>query len=91
MVMLRNETIAKSHVVYRLNRVAAEDMVINGIPFKKGMAVSFSPLALHHMEEYWENPSQFNPERWVNQTLSSYIHYTGIMFASDFNEKKYFI
>ena len=47
----------------RLERETAEDTVVNGVFFPKGMLVAISVWALNYDPEIWENPEEFNPER----------------------------
>lgn len=48
-----------------LNRVAREDVDHGGIKIAKGEAFQLSSYMLHHDEEYWDRPHEFDPDRWL--------------------------
>jgi len=41
----------------------SEDVVINGLKIPKGLDCTYTPLILHFMPEYWEEPMKYDPER----------------------------
>lgn len=41
-------------------------LVVNGEFYPEGTDVGVATYALHHAEEYWEDPYQFAPERWLS-------------------------
>lgn len=41
-----------------------EDVLPNGIKVPPGTALLYSPYVLGRMEEYWDEPLRFNPDRW---------------------------
>ena len=47
----------------RINRLASEDIEIKGLKILKGMDCTYCPSIMHFMDEYWEEPMKFNPER----------------------------
>lgn len=49
-----------------LVRQAARDNYVNGLAIKKGTLVTVNPYANHFSEEYFKNPFEFRPERWLN-------------------------
>jgi len=46
------------------NRIAIEDMGIQGYDVQQGTRVMCSIYLTHHDEEIWSNPDQFDPERF---------------------------
>lgn len=42
-----------------------EDLVIDNIHIPKGTVVGTSSYAIHHAEEYYPDPYEFRPERWI--------------------------
>lgn len=49
--------------VGRINRLASEDIVINGVKIPKGLDVTYTPRILHFLPDYWEEPLKYMPER----------------------------
>ena len=49
-------------------REAAEDIEIRGKKMKKGNIVFIAPLVVQRKAEYWENPEEFDPDRFENFT-----------------------
>ncbi|XP_015908100.1 cytochrome P450 3A24 isoform X2 [Parasteatoda tepidariorum] len=47
-----------------VNREVSENCEINGIQFKKGAAIQVAVYHLHRDPDYWENPTEFRPERF---------------------------
>ncbi|MEO3854394.1 cytochrome P450 [Acrocarpospora sp. B8E8] len=45
-------------------RVAAADDEIAGIPIKAGSDLLISPYVTHRLDEFWERPLEFDPERF---------------------------
>jgi cytochrome P450 len=45
--------------------VASRGMTIDGRHFPKGAVVGVSPFAIHHNPEYYPDPFNFRPERWI--------------------------
>lgn len=52
---------------YIINRRVRENDVICGYRVYKGGSIVLSPLVLHRHPDYWERPSDFLPERWMDQ------------------------
>lgn len=53
---------ASPSVVIRNVRV---DIEIENISLKTGQRYVLSPLLVHHDETYWQDPGQFDPDRWT--------------------------
>lgn len=57
-----------------LNRQALEDYVVPGNPkyvIKKGMPVLIPISAIHHDEQYYANPNEFNPDNFSPEAAAS--------------------
>lgn len=48
-----------------VGRIALEDTRIGGYFIPKGTRVQISARVLHRRPEYWEEPGEFRPERWL--------------------------
>ena len=49
----------------RLTRVAEADIKIKGVRIEKGQGVAINVYALHMDPEFWDEPTKFKPERWL--------------------------
>ena len=62
------ETIRYYPPVNRLfTKVALEDGFVNEIPIKKGTLLNIQTLGVHYSEQYYKNPTEYRPERWVSE------------------------
>lgn len=51
-------------ILYRIvTRQAKNTATYNGITIPAGMNIQADVWSLHHDEEFWEQPSVFNPDR----------------------------
>lgn len=51
-------------ILYRIvTRQAKNTATYNGITIPAGMNIQADVWSLHHDEEFWEQPSLFNPDR----------------------------
>ena len=57
-------------LLYRVNRVASNDVTIKGIPIKKGTVIGISIIGRHMDPEIWPEPEKYDPERWVGICLN---------------------
>ncbi|GAB3150530.1 cytochrome P450 [Microbispora hainanensis] len=48
-----------------LPRQAVKDDEIDGVMIKAGSTVMLSPYLTHRLEEFWERPTEFDPERFA--------------------------
>ncbi len=56
-------------------RVATKDDELCGVKIKKGTHIDVNPGMHFTSEEYYENPCEFNPERWITgQKVNSYAY-----------------
>lgn len=49
-------------------RIAIKDDVIGGYHIPAGTWVNIAPMAMQHLEQYYEDPDDFKPERWLGDT-----------------------
>jgi cytochrome P450 family 3 subfamily A len=80
-------------VFFRAERVCTKDWEMDGVRIKKGMTVMIPIWAANRNPRYWENPEEFDPERFMPYNrdklhpygLTSFGHgpkaCTGIRFA----------
>ena len=47
---------------------ALENSTISGHPVPKDATVLFNLWNIHHDERYWDNPHEFNPFRWIDDS-----------------------
>lgn len=50
---------------WAIERAAREDDVIAGYPIPKGSVVLLSPYVTHRHPQFWDQPQQFRPERFL--------------------------
>lgn len=50
-------------VLYRVDRVASEEVTVSGMKIPKGHIVGIEIYALHHDPTVWPDPDKFDPER----------------------------
>lgn len=48
-------------------RHAIEDDVVGGFTIPKGEMLMFSPYVTHRLPQHWEDPEQFDPERFLSE------------------------
>lgn len=53
-------------------RIPQESMVLGGYQFDTSHLIYISGYLLHHREEIYPNPQQFNPDRFLDRTYSPY-------------------
>ena len=61
--MCMNESLRMYSIVLRLERYAARDVVVKGIPLPKGSMVGYPIYQIHHSPEIYPEPEKFKPER----------------------------
>ena len=65
-----------------VGRNLEEDTIIDGRTFYKGTNIVISIYGLHRNEEYWENPLEFNPYRFMRDTYKERNPYSYIPFSA---------
>jgi cytochrome P450 len=63
-------------------REAVSDDVINGVKVPAGASVVIFPAVMHRLEQYWDKPDEFIPERWFDKTLNNNPAYIPFLSTS---------
>ena len=63
---LRSKQISCSFI----SRKAAQDTEIKGLKIPAGMSILFPSKVMHSDEKLWENPTVFNPDRFLEKTYN---------------------
>ena len=63
------------------DRVALEDDEVKGITIHKGELIGIYIYGAHHSEEFWDKPSEFNPERFSPENKKDIPSYTYFPFG----------
>lgn len=61
-----NETMRLYSPIWVLGREALEDITIDSYELKRKESVIFCPYLLHRDKKYWSSPTEFKPERFLN-------------------------
>ncbi len=62
--------------VIGFSRQATEDCVVNGYHVPKGTIIAMLSVVLHYSAEYYDEPEQFKPERWLKESESDKMNAT---------------
>lgn len=54
---------------YFIDRINKEDDEYEGFHFPKGSSILFSVYEIHRHPDFWENPEEFIPERFSNESV----------------------
>lgn len=78
-----SETLRKYPPVDTLMRATENDYNIpdSDITLKKGITVFIPVYSMHHDPEYYENPEEFNPERFTSENVAKRHPYTFLPFG----------
>jgi cytochrome P450 len=55
-------------------RIAERPDKVGGIEFDRGECIEVWPWLLHRSSQYWSNPEQFNPERFLNEPSNKWAY-----------------
>ena len=79
-----SETLRLYPPVLRLGREAMEDIQLENtdITIAKGVIAEIPVYAIHHSEEYYENASEFNPDRFMPENRANIKPNTYLPFGS---------
>ncbi|XP_075890945.1 cytochrome P450 3A40-like [Nelusetta ayraudi] len=77
-----NESLRLYPIASRLERVAKENIEINGLVIPKGMVVMVPTWPMHKDPSLWPNPEEFKPERFNKQNKDKIDPYTYMPFGS---------
>ncbi|XP_054168239.1 cytochrome P450 3A12-like [Oppia nitens] len=67
--------------VSRIERVVIEDVILDGIYLPKGTPIIIPIYAVHMDPDFYDEPNQFRPERWLPNSDYTVIDYTHLPFA----------
>lgn len=65
----------------RTNRLAENDIVIEGYTIPKGTDISFPIYSIHRDPRFWENPTKFDPERFTPENKAKRHPYAFLPFG----------
>ncbi len=63
-------------------RVAAEADEIAGVEIRKDDRIFLFGYGAHHNPEFWEEPEEFRPERWIGDQAKKRVKYSYIPFGA---------
>ena len=67
---------------FLLLRECAEDTVIKGVRFPKGVGVNIPTYVLHHDPEVWDKPQEFNPNNFSPEAKQKRDPYSYLPFGT---------
>eukprot|EP00093_Oithona_nana_P005061 05061.XXX_189702_191147_1 [CDS] Oithona nana genome sequencing. len=67
--------------VLSLDRECSKDTKIGDLMIKKGVNVLFPIWALHHSEDFFQDPKEFRPERFLKETKEDFHPYAYLPFG----------
>jgi cytochrome P450 len=76
-----SETLRLYPPAWHLERDAVQDDDISGVPVSAGDTVGISPYLLHRNREFWCNPDQFDPQRFVDDSAPTRPRYAYLPFG----------
>ena len=78
-----SETLRYHSPVVRTGRQANEDYKLGntGLTVKKGQVIEIPIHAIQHAPEFWHNPNQFSPERFLPENRHKIVSYTYLPFG----------
>jgi cytochrome P450 len=79
--MVIQETMRLYPPVWILGRTCKDGDVIDGYEIQKNTNIDISIYHIHHHPEFWDNPDQFDPERFHPSKLSSINEFAYIPFS----------
>ena len=69
--------------VLSLDRECSKDTKIGDLMIKKGVNVLFPIWALHHSEDFFQDPEEFRPERFLKETKEDFHPYAYLPFVNE--------
>ncbi|CAG2166378.1 unnamed protein product, partial [Oppiella nova] len=77
------ETLRLHSITLRVGRMAGQDYKLGdtGITLEKGQTVEIPVYGIHHCEEFYPNPSVFDPKRFLPENSHKLIPYTYLPFG----------
>lgn len=64
-----------------IRRVNVDEFKLNNITLKRDYQINMPVHAIHHCEEYYSQPEQFNPDRFMPENSHKLIPYTYMPFG----------
>ena len=64
-----------------VDREAINDDEVDGIKIKKGIPISCLIYSMHRHPDFWENPNDFDPERFSSENKKKHIPFSYIPFG----------
>lgn len=64
-----------------ITRMANESMIMGGFHIPAKTSIMVNAYVLHHHSNYWDNPEEFDPERFATCNLENVEHYAYIPFS----------
>jgi len=68
--------------VWSIGRTPKEDTEIMGYTFPRGAGVNITIYGVHRNPDVWENPNDFIPERWLDDSINDIPKYAYLPFAA---------
>ena len=63
-------------------RVGTDTYKLNGVTLPKDVTVEVAVYAIHHSDEYYPEPSKFNPDRFMPENKHKLVPYTYLPFGA---------
>uniref|UniRef100_K3Y7H8 Cytochrome P450 n=1 Tax=Setaria italica TaxID=4555 RepID=K3Y7H8_SETIT len=76
-----NELTRMSNVTPGIFRRTLTDVQVNGYTIPAGWMVMMIPMAIHLNPKYFDNPLNFNPWRWLEESKRSTLHKNFVPFG----------
>ena len=78
-----SETLRLHSPIVRTLRQANQDYKLGntGLTIKKGQLIEMPIYAIQHAPEYWENPMQYSPDRFLPENRHNIVPYTYLPFG----------
>ena len=64
-----------------VDREAINDDEVDGIKIKKGIPISCLIYSMHRHSDFWENPNDFDPERFSSENKKRHVPFSYIPFG----------
>ena len=64
-----------------VDREAINDDEVDGIKIKKGIPISCLIYSMHRHPDFWENPNDFDPERFSSENKKKHVPFSYIPFG----------
>ena len=77
-----SEALRLSGPAFLLLRECAEETVIKGVRFPKGVGVNIPTYVLHHDPEVWDKPQEFNPDNFSPESKQKRDPYSYLPFGT---------